>query len=73
MLSQNLIVALRNLAGKRDGQTVPWINIADACSLTDLGLAKRTPNGWSISTAGEAALGILPPPPPVIPFYKNPR
>jgi len=73
MLSKSLIVALRNLAGKRDGQAVPWTNIADARNLTDLGLARRTPSGWSISTAGEAALESLPSPSPVIPLNKNLR
>jgi hypothetical protein len=60
MLPENLMAALRNLACKSAGQEVPWINIADACRLTDLGMAKRTPNGWSISKAGEAALTALP-------------
>jgi hypothetical protein len=73
MLSENLIAALRDLARKRDGKEVPWINIADACRLTDLGLAQRTRSGWSISTAGEAALNSLPPSPPVFSLHEHPR
>ena len=50
------LAALRNLADKRAGEDVDWINIADARALTDLGLAQRNREGWAITAAGLAAL-----------------
>jgi hypothetical protein len=55
-LSDRLISALENLADKKAGNEVGWINIADARALTDLGLAERTQDGWDITKAGESAL-----------------
>lgn len=55
-LSQSQREALRNLADKKLGQAVDWITIADARSLTDLGLARRTQEGWVITRAGQAAM-----------------
>lgn len=55
--------ALQNLARKRDGQEVPFVNIADARVLTDLGLAERSREGWDITGAGSALLARLGPPP----------
>jgi hypothetical protein len=49
-------VALKNLARKKAGEAVDWINIADARGLTDLGLAERNGGGWVITTDGVAAL-----------------
>lgn len=49
-------MALKNLARKKAGDAVDWINIADARVLTDLGLAERTGGGWVITKEGVAAL-----------------
>jgi hypothetical protein len=49
-------VALKNLARKKAGEDVDWINISDARALTELGLAERTGGGWVITPAGTAAL-----------------
>ncbi|PLR27698.1 hypothetical protein SGCZBJ_04870 [Caulobacter zeae] len=50
------VAALRNLARKKLGHDVDWINISDARALTDQGLAERGRTGWVITRAGEAAL-----------------
>lgn len=55
-LSAGQLVALKNLARKKAGDAVDWINIADARVLTDLGLAERTGGGWVITKEGVAAL-----------------
>ncbi|HWU13561.1 MAG TPA: hypothetical protein VN157_06055 [Caulobacter sp.] len=55
-LSPGQLVALRNLARKKAGKAVDWINIADARSLTDLGLAARNGGGWAITADGVAVL-----------------
>ena len=55
-LSACLIAALQNLADKKAGKDVGWINIADARTLTDLGLAERSRVGWDITGAGAKAL-----------------
>jgi hypothetical protein len=49
------VAALENLAGKKAGKDVGWINIADARALTDLGLAERSREGWDITAAGLSA------------------
>ena len=54
--SPSQLVALRNLASKQAGQAVDWINIADARTLTELGLADRSREGWRITAAGLSAL-----------------
>lgn len=55
-LSPGQLVALKNLARKKAGEAVDWINIADARVLTDLGLAERTGGGWVITQDGAVAL-----------------
>jgi hypothetical protein len=55
-LSPSQLVALKNLARKKAGDAVDWINIADARALTDLGLAERNGGGWVITAAGTVAL-----------------
>ncbi|MEJ2814612.1 MULTISPECIES: hypothetical protein [unclassified Caulobacter] len=55
-LSPGQLVALKNLARKKAGEAVDWINIADARVLTDLGLAERNGGGWVITNDGVAAL-----------------
>jgi hypothetical protein len=55
-LSAGQRAALDNLARKQAGEDVDWISIADARSLTDLGLAERNRAGWTITAAGAAAL-----------------
>jgi hypothetical protein len=54
-LSGPLSAALDNLHRKKNGLEVDWINIADARALTELGLAVRSHQGWSITDAGEEA------------------
>jgi hypothetical protein len=51
-LSDSLRAALENLHRKHSGVTVDWINIADARELTELGLARRSHQGWTITEAG---------------------
>ena len=48
--------ALANLSDKEAGETVDFINIADARALTELGLARRTPGGWQITPEGKALI-----------------
>ena len=55
-LPDRLFTALHNLARKKAGDEVDWINIADARALTDLGLAQRSREGWDITAEG-AAIG----------------
>jgi hypothetical protein len=55
-LPDRLFTALRNLARKKAGDEVDWINIADARELTDLGFAQRSREGWDITAEGAAAL-----------------
>ena len=55
-LPDRLVAALDNLARKKAGEEVDWINIADARALTDLGLAQRSREGWDITAAGATAL-----------------
>ena len=57
------IGALRNLANKRDGVVAPFVNIADARRLTELGFARRSRQGWDITAAGAAVLARLGPGP----------
>jgi fido (protein-threonine AMPylation protein) len=62
-LSAGQRAALDNLARKQAGEDVDWISIADARSLTDLGLAERNRAGWTITAAGAAALEAAAAPP----------
>jgi len=55
-LSPAQLATLSDLHRKKTGETVGWISIALARSLTDLGLAEREPSGWRITAAGEALL-----------------
>jgi len=48
--------ALQRLAEKKAGATVPFINIAAARALSDLGLAARSREGWDITPEGSAFL-----------------
>jgi glutamine cyclotransferase len=48
--------ALQNLARKKAGDHVGFVNIADARTLTDLGLAQRSREGWDITPEGSALL-----------------
>ena len=48
--------ALRNLARKKAGEVVGWIDIGEARALTDLGFAERNRSGWQITDAGATAL-----------------
>ena len=61
-LSAPLRAALENLHRKKNGQAVEWINIADARALTELGLAVRSHQGWSITDAGQEVRGAEPQP-----------
>ena len=62
-LSTAELAALRNLAVKAAGTAVPFVNIADARRLTDLGLARRSREGWDITAEGSALLANLAGPP----------
>lgn len=55
-LTAGQLAALHNLARKQAGEDVDWISIADARSLTELGLAERNREGWNITAAGLAAV-----------------
>lgn len=55
-LSGGQLNALQNLARKRDGKEVPFLNIADARALTELGHAQRGREGWEITPQGAALL-----------------
>lgn len=55
-LTPGQLTALKNLARKKGGEDVDWINISDARALTELGLAERARAGWVITEAGLAAL-----------------
>jgi hypothetical protein len=46
--------ALHELVRKKSGAEVGFINIADARTLTDLGLARRAHSGWEITPEGAA-------------------
>jgi hypothetical protein len=61
-LTDGQLTALKNLALKQAGKPVDWINISDARALTDLGLAERSREGWTITPAGSAALAEIKPP-----------
>lgn len=60
-LSQNQRAALANLSRKKAGHDVDWISIADARTLTELGMAVRNAGGWQITEEGEAALALSSP------------
>jgi len=60
-LTEDQLTALQNLASKADGKPVDWINIAAARSLTELGLAQRNGEGWTITPAGNEALQVAKP------------
>lgn len=55
-LTPGQLAALKNLARKKSGEDVDWINISDARALTEQGLAERTGAGWVITKAGAVAL-----------------
>lgn len=60
-LSDGQLEALRNLERKHAGADVDWIRISDAVSLTELGLALRSREGWVITPAGLQLLDALSP------------
>jgi hypothetical protein len=51
-LTTGQLDALKDLARKKAGEAVPFVNIADARALTDLGLAERSREGWDITPEG---------------------
>ena len=55
-LTDGQTTALRNLSLKKEGKAVPFVNIADARALTEMGLATRSRSGWEITPAGAAVL-----------------
>jgi len=55
-LTSDQLEALRDLAAKKAGGAVPFVNIASARRLTELGLAERSQEGWDITPAGAAHL-----------------
>ena len=62
-LTGGQLVALNELARKKAGQHVPFVNISAARALTNLGLAERSREGWDITPAGAAHLARLAGPP----------
>jgi hypothetical protein len=58
-LTEGELHALRNLAEKSAGNVTPFLRIADAQRLTELGLAIRSQQGWDITPAGGAYLNRL--------------
>ena len=62
-LNTGQLHALQNLARKRDGKAVPFLNIADARALTELGYAERGRDGWGITVQGAALLASAATPP----------
>ncbi|HEV2530331.1 hypothetical protein [Phenylobacterium sp.] len=62
-LTDGQLHALRNLARKGGGDEVPFINIADARALTELGYATRGREGWDITAEGQALLARMAGPP----------
>ena len=62
-LSETDLHALQILAEKKAGNAVPFINIAAARRLTDLGLATRSHEGWDITPESGAVLARRAPPP----------
>jgi hypothetical protein len=55
-LTSGQLEALQDLARKKAGDAVPFVNIRDARALTELGLAERSREGWDITPAGSAVL-----------------
>jgi hypothetical protein len=53
-LSDAELDALRNLAERHLGTVTPFLNIADAQRLTELGLATHSRQGWEITPEGSA-------------------
>jgi hypothetical protein len=53
-LSDQELTALQNLARKKAGEEVDWINISAGRALTELGLAQRNRGGWEITPQGVA-------------------
>jgi hypothetical protein len=59
-LTSGQLDVLRDLARKKAGEAVRFVNIADARALTDLGLAQRSREGWDITPEGSAWLADRP-------------
>jgi hypothetical protein len=70
-LSDGEIQALENLGRKKGGETVGWISIADARALTELGLARRSANGWVLTPAGAEQLALERSSPPRTPAHEG--
>ncbi len=58
-LTDGELHALRNLAEKSAGNVTPFLRIADAQRLTEMGMATRSKQGWDITAAGSAYLNRL--------------
>lgn len=58
-LTDGELHALRNLAEKNTGAVTPFLRIADAQRLTEMGMATRSKQGWDITAAGSAYLNRL--------------
>ncbi|MDB5480636.1 MAG: hypothetical protein JWO83_1689 [Caulobacteraceae bacterium] len=56
-LTEGQLNALNELARKKSGEAIGFLTIADARTLTDLGLARRAHSGWEITPAGLALIG----------------
>lgn len=62
-LTSGQLRALNDLASKKAGADVPFVNIACARALTELGFAERSREGWDITAAGSALLARMAGPP----------
>lgn len=68
MLTDVELHALQRLAEKKAGAAIPFLNIAAARKLSELGLAERSEEGWDITPEGSALLAQqADPPSPVDP------
>lgn len=59
-LSDGELVALRSLGEKTSDSAVSFVNIRDARALTEMGLAVRSREGWTITSEGLARLALEP-------------
>lgn len=55
-LTDGQLEALRNLSVRGSGELTPFLNIAAARRLTELGLASHSRQGWEITPEGSAYL-----------------
>jgi hypothetical protein len=62
-LSEVQLRTLGQLARKKAGDAVAFVNIAAARALSEMGLASRSHEGWDITAEGSAELALRAGPP----------